>query len=500
MVVLGIFVADDFLSVAFWTGDGQPRLVPDVMDLAAYRHPLVIAGYEESVLVSVPAVAVVNETPGAFYCSVDWTFLDDDSPRAVGPGRLDMSIDVAVCAILARLRHNAMSVAGKSFDAVVIGIASPLDVTGLMRLKLAARAVGFDNVLVKNALAVCANFNAQGSRAGSLRAVVSLNQTNVGVLIAELGQYGANVIGEQRVAEISAEAFSKSVLEGVLRRTFRRDGSARHKGQIEAAKQRVLNELGSAPDSHAVRWAFMIEDAIVESVFGWADLVACARDVTDALVTCIRGMLDGSAHTLAELCEIVVLGEGFGAAVCARSLRTAIGTAWSGKIVEKASDYVGAYAAATLAGAMVLDRSARTVSADLLDSRLEYGLVVQGAGDLEVDVLFSQEDDKRLDRTTRVFRTARPEQRRVILELVVRSGPEAEWISGGVFGVGPLNRPRLNCPVEVSFVRDADGIIWIEASDVEFKDSIGVLDLHAPTSGNLASLKQRLQELGVGTA
>ena len=62
--------------------------------------------------------------------------------------------------------------------------------------------------------------------------------------------------------------------------------------------------------------------------------------------------------------------------------------------------------------------------------------------------------------------TNRPEQTRVILEIVQSKGEREPEQSLGHFAFGPLRAPRLNYPVELSLAYDSEGLVRVTAKDM----------------------------------
>ncbi len=66
---------------------------------------------------------------------------------------------------------------------------------------------------------------------------------------------------------------------------------------------------------------------------------------------------------------------------------------------------------------------------------------------------------------TSVFYTTRPDQTRLVFELVQSKTGEEEASSLGNFSFGPIVAPRKNYPVEVTIEYDLDGLVHVTARD-----------------------------------
>jgi hypothetical protein len=64
-----------------------------------------------------------------------------------------------------------------------------------------------------------------------------------------------------------------------------------------------------------------------------------------------------------------------------------------------------------------------------------------------------------------VFTTNRPDQARMMFEFVQTKGDEGSTLSLGHFAFGPIAKPRVNYPVEITAAYDEQGIVKITARD-----------------------------------
>lgn len=70
-------------------------------------------------------------------------------------------------------------------------------------------------------------------------------------------------------------------------------------------------------------------------------------------------------------------------------------------------------------------------------------------------------------RASKTYYTTRPDQRHISLELVQHRGDGAAPVPLGTLAVGPLERPRLNYPVEVAVEYREDGTVRVRATDAD---------------------------------
>jgi molecular chaperone DnaK len=68
---------------------------------------------------------------------------------------------------------------------------------------------------------------------------------------------------------------------------------------------------------------------------------------------------------------------------------------------------------------------------------------------------------------TKVFKTSRDDQSRIVIEVVQSKGNAANALSLGHFSFGPLVNPSAGYPIEVSMQYDHEGIVTVKAKDAQ---------------------------------
>jgi molecular chaperone DnaK (HSP70) len=66
---------------------------------------------------------------------------------------------------------------------------------------------------------------------------------------------------------------------------------------------------------------------------------------------------------------------------------------------------------------------------------------------------------------SKIFRTSRAEQTRVVVEVVQSRGDARAALSLGHFAFGPIAAPQKNYPIEVAMHYDHEGIVEVFAKD-----------------------------------
>jgi molecular chaperone DnaK (HSP70) len=87
-------------------------------------------------------------------------------------------------------------------------------------------------------------------------------------------------------------------------------------------------------------------------------------------------------------------------------------------------------------------------------------------GRISIDVLIKKNMPLPVS-TRKIYYTARPNQERMVLELVQYRDPNDKVVSLGQLVVGPLPSPRSNYPIEVTVENREDGTIAVLASDAQ---------------------------------
>ena len=493
---VGIDLGTTFSTIAHVTAHGVPALFPDFGDANAFRTPSVVHVGPAGHLVGQSVEDLLEEDsalPVARFAKLalgrEPTVFADHLGRGWSPE--------AICAlILLKLRRDAESFSDESIDSAVVTVPAQFGDAQRRAVKRAAALAGITvSSLLEEPVAAAIHCGlAESTReqtlfvydlgGGTFDATV-LQRTTDG--LAVLATSGVDDLGGKRFDELLVDMFADQFQ---LQHGFDPRGEPAAVQQLRRIAEQIKIKL-SAPGRGEVRRSILLLGKPLELIVTRSQFDHLIGPLLDRSIESCQRCLAEAQLGWDRIDRILLVGGSSLLPAVQRRIALASDRPAERIITHQPHQAVvcgAAAVAARKAGTKGALQSLQCVANADLGLRVWDRQLNRPA----MQVLIRR--NLRLPaQETATFYTTRPDQTRVMLEVVQSKGAGEVIESLGHFAFGPIAAPAKNYPVEVSLAYDVEGLVTVSASDPKTGRAMEVT--LEPSGVTSADLKQQRQLL-----
>lgn len=468
MIPIGIDLGTTFSAIGHVNAQGLPALFPDYHDASAFRTPSVVHIGTEGALAGDIVEERLEDEPTLRVARFAKLRMGTGETVYVDELGESWSSEAISAIILRKLLRDATAFGDDAPGSAVVTVPAQFGDAARRATKEAAAMAGLVDVrLIEEPIAAATYYGLRARNEETLF-VYDLGGGTFDATVLHAAPDGLYVLATSGSERVGGKRFDEALMEMVAEQ-FRRehgidpmsDPTAAH--QLRRFAERLKIRLGRPGRGQIAQ-----------------TLLLCGR-TCDVVLT--RSQFDKAIGPLLEetleACERALKGSGLSWSTVDRVLLTGGSTLLPAvqRCVQSASQKPAdrflvhqPHQAVAFGAALISAESAKADSGTpkLLQriATTELGLRIRDPRNGEPGVQPLIKRNMPLPaRYTGTFYTTRPDQRRLILELVQRKNEDSEPVSLGHFSFGPITRPRKNYPVEVTLSYDVEGLVQVVARD-----------------------------------
>lgn len=465
---LGIDLGTTFSLASFVNAQGVPVLVPDFHNANEFRTPSAVHVTDKQALVGAAIEELLLEEPALRVARGFKQLMGGEAPAwRDGEGR-DWPAEALSALVLKKLLRDVEAFAVESVDNCVVTVPANFDDAPRRATQLAARLAGLSRVhLVEEPVAAATfyGFSEKSSEqtlfvydfgGGTFDAtVLQISEGKMFVLATE----GRNGLGGRCIDSALVDLIARDFVQQHGRNPM--DDVSTHE-QLRHFAEEAKIALGM-PARSRLRKTLVLAGHVVELALSREQLDRIVLPIVDETVVVARRCLDAAGLTWNQIDRVLMTG--------GSSLLPAVGK----RLVQetgKLGDSLHCrqpHQAVAYGAALIAEARATRPDAQPLSSVAPYhlGLRVRdtNSGSGRIETLIKRNTPLPA-RHTATFYTNRPEQTRIVLDVVQGKGEGELVASLGHFAFGPIKRPKKNYPVEVTLAYDTEGLVKVTAKDV----------------------------------
>jgi molecular chaperone DnaK len=466
---VGIDLGTTFSLIARVDAKGTPVLFPDRHEAERFKTPSVAHIGPDGALVGNAVEELLEETPGlpvARFVKLSMGREEAVFVDHLGRGWHPEAISAL---ILKKLVRDASAFTDEPIEGAVISVPAHFHDKQRQATRHAGRLAGLNVVdIVEEPLAAATHYGANSAAAGETMLVYDLGGGTFDATVLHVAADGLYALATEGASDLGGKNFDEAIMgliAGQFRQAHRYDplqdpiASAQLRRQSEAIKIKL-----SLPGRGEVHTSLLLGGRTQEFHLARGQFEQATRPLVERSLEVCERALRAAALDWAAL-DLVMLAGGSTLLPAVEATLRRVSDKPADRVRRHLPHMAIAYGAALLAAqrgdAVRSPRRVQRITAYDLGCRV----FDPATGRPVVDTIIARNSPIPA-RATRTYYTSRADQARIILELVQARSPEAdvEPTSLGYFAF-PLDRPRKNFPLEVSFGYDELGMVTVLARD-----------------------------------
>jgi molecular chaperone DnaK len=471
---LGIDLGTTFSLAAVLNAQGVPVLVPDRQRGAELRTPSVVHVSGNDALVGLALEDLLAEDASLPIARGFKRSMGEVEPAYLdGEGRA-WDAESLSALVLRKLMNDVEAFAAEEIDDCVITVPANFNDAQRRATQLAARLAGLPRVhLIEEPIAAAAFYGFSEKCAeqtlfvydfggGTFDAtVLQISQGRLYVLATE----GSNTLGGRRIdAALAAQLAHNISARYGFDPLHSLAGAEMLRSFAEDAKISL-----SRPGRGVLRKTLLLGGKVVDVALSPEQVKHLITPIVEETFAVSRRCLEGAGLSWNQIDALLLTGGSSLLPQVAQRLRQE-----SGKPAE-ALNCRHPHQAVAYGAALVAALSSAPSEAQPLNAVAPYhlGLRVRDAatGRDRIEVMIKRNSPLPATHTA-TFYTTRPEQTRLVLDIVQSKGEGELVASLGHFAFGPIRRPRKNYPVDITLAYDTEGLVRVTARDLVTGDAL----------------------------
>lgn len=465
---LGIDLGTTFSLASFVNAQGVPALVPDFHNASEFRTASAVHVAQRQALVGTAIEELLLDDPGLPVARGFKQAMGAEQSAWQAPDGVEWPAEALAALVLKKLLRDVEAFAAESVESCVVTVPANFDDAQRRATLLAARLAGMSRVhLVEEPVAAAAFYGYSEKSAeqtlfvydfggGTFDAtVLQISEGRLHVLATE----GHNGLGGRRIdaalTDLIAQDFTRQHGRNPLDDPATRE-------QLRHFAEEAKISLG-LPARNQLRKTLVLAGKVAELALAREQLDRIVLPVVEETLTVSRRCLDAAGLGWNQIDRVLLTGGS--SLLPSVSRRLAQETGKHGEALHCRHPHQAvAYGAALIAEAHATRPDEQPLHAV---APYHLGLRVRDAatGAARIETMIKRNTPLPA-RHTATFYTSRPEQTRIVLD-VVQSKGEGELVASlGHFAFGPIKRPKKNYPVEVSLAYDVEGLAKVTARDL----------------------------------
>ncbi len=460
---VGIDLGTTFSLIAQLNQKGTPALFPDLHDANLFRTPSVVHVSRGCALVGQVAEDLLRDDPSLpvargskLKLGTQEVVLRDDEGR-------EFTATVIAALILRKLRRDAEAFASESISRCVVCVPAQFGDAARRALRDAVLAAGLPAPrLVDEPVAAAVYYGIRGAAEPKTLLVYDLGGGTFDATLLSVGPEGLKVLATDGTTRVGGMRFDELVVGWMLAdleargANVRRDPGAMQRLRRLAEQMKIdLAKPGKGQCKESAMIAGVpLEFALTRSQFEHG-IEPLLQETLAASERCLQ-----AAGTSWQGVDQVLLCGGSALLPCVREMILRRSGRPAGGLLLQQPHQAVAFGAALLAGRELDGADLEQVASFDLGLRV-HDPVTRAP---KVSVLIPR-NAALPARHAATFYTTRPDQTRMIFELVQSRGPDDPGQSLGHFAFGSIAEPRRNYPIELVVTYDLDGLVRVQARD-----------------------------------
>lgn len=460
---VGIDLGTTFSLIAQRNDKGIPTLFPDLLDANLFRTPSVVHVQGSSALVGQIAEDLLRDDPslpaarGAkLQLGTDAVVLRDAAGHEYGAAATS-------ALILKKLKRDAEAFAGDSITGCVVCVPAQFGDAQRRAVRDAALAAGLPPPrLVDEPVAAAIYHGVQGAATPRTLLVYDLGGGTFDATVLEVGPTGLRVLGTDGTDKVGGMRFDELIMEWIVEEARARGADVRKDLGAMQRVRRIAEQIKidlSKPGRGQVKETAMLAGAPVEFLLTRTRFEQGVEPLLLETIAASERCLKSAGLAWGSVDQVLLCG-GSSLLPCVKDTLLRRSGRSAGSLLLNQPHQAVAFGAALVAdqGREQLDVSHATT----FDLGLRVHDPVTRAP--KVQVLIPRNTPLPA-RHAQVFYTTRPDQTRMVFEIVQARGADDPGRSLGYFAFGPIAEPRKNYPIELVCACDADGLVRVTARD-----------------------------------
>jgi molecular chaperone DnaK len=466
---LGIDLGTTYSLIARVDPHGTPVLFPDRHEADRFKTPSVVSIGPEGALVGQAVEELLEEAPSLEVARFVKLRMGQDEPVLVDPLGRARHPEAISALILKKLLRDVEAFSDEPIGGAILAVPAHFDDLQRQATRDAARLAGLSLLdVIEEPLAAATHYGAHTLTPGQTLLVYDLGGGTFDATVLHVGTEGLYALATEGASDLGGKNFDEAIM-GLIADQFRLAhrydplgdplASRQLRRQAEALKIRL-----SLPGCGEVNAALLLGGRILEIQLSRRQLDQATQPLLDRSLDVCRRVLQAAGLDWAAIDQVMMAG--------GSTLLPAVETA-----LRRASDKPGdrirrhlphqaiAYGAALIAAQRAGASAGQTPPLRQRVSGFDLGCRVYDpvSHHLIVDTVIARNTPIPA-RQTRTYYTNRADQRRIVVEVVQVRSPSEAPTSLGHFAF-PVDQPRANYPLEVTFGYDDQGLVSVLARD-----------------------------------
>ncbi len=469
MLNVGIDLGTSFSFIGHLNHGRLPTLLPDASDRARYATPSVVHIGPDGCLVGQAAEDLLAIDPRTAVARFTKLHLGSGAASYIDPQGQAWTPEAISALILRKLKRDAERHTNEKIHSAVISIPARFgDAERRATMEAAQMADLPVKTLVEEPVAAAIYYGLSRSQEDQTLLVYDLGGGTFDATLLQASPEGLFVLATDGCRNVGGKRFDEEIAGGLFPQVAASDfasvDSPATKLQFQQFAEKVKIEL-SQSGTENVRKTLLVAGRACELILTRKQLEAMLVSLVDETLEACRRCLAAAALDWPDVDKVLLTG---GSTLMPLVRRRVLEESRQPdqNVVQEQPHRAVAYGA-ILAADQELG-SGRGGVPPLVQSvaTCDLGMRVwdQESGQPGVQILIQRNSPLPASHTS-VFYTTRPDQTRLVFELVQSKTGEEEASSLGNFSFGPIVAPRRNYPVEVTIEYDLDGLVHVTARD-----------------------------------
>ncbi len=472
MIPIGIDLGTSNSLIAHINAVGVPALFPDRYDSNAFQTPSVVHVAGGSCLVGLPAEDVLEDDPAAQVARFAKLRLATGEPAFVDEQSRAWSAEAASALVLRKLLQDAAAFAHDAIGSTVITVPAQFGDAERRATREAAMLAGIQNIkLLEEPIAAATYYGLSSIASEQTFFVYDLGGGTFDATLLHASKEGLFVLASEGCSRVGGKAFDEALMSHIAEDYQRQHGfdpcaDAVAEMQLRRLSEELKIRLGR-PGTGQVRRTLLLAGHTHELYLNRSQLDKIVGALVQETIEVSNRCLQSAGLGWSAVDKILLVGGASLMPLVGEQVRKV-----SGKpgvdIVSQQPHQAVAFGAALVAdlwsneaadqdGGLVQRIANHAVGLRVWNSR---------ANAAEVQVLIKRNAPLPASATS-TFYTTRPDQSRMVFEVVQTKGEAETEQSLGHFAFGPIETPRKNYPIELQLEYDIDGIVHVRARDAQ---------------------------------
>jgi molecular chaperone DnaK len=472
-VNVGIDLGTTYSLVARMDPSGCPALMPDHADHdVLYTPSAVILSGDGCAFVGHLAELLAEQEPDLNTIRFFKRQFGGDRPIYYDRRGAAWYPESVAALVLRKLAFDAESYTSSRLEGAVITV--PAHFNDLQRKsELAAAALADVRVLalLDEPVAAALHYGVATASRDQVLLVYDLGGGTFDATVLSMDHRGVYVLAKDGLTELGGKEFDEKIAEMVLTQ-FERAGvaptlNARTLQQLRSVAEEIKIELGLPGRLH-VRRVVLLGGHSVEVVISRREFEAAIGEAAERTVSIALRCLEGAGLKPRDVNALLLVGGSSMVPAVAERMR-ALFTDEGQRVLFHEPMKAVAFGAAIHAAQLTGDAELFQLPPELrgvTGHNVGVRAIDPRTGRPKIDTLIKKNMPLPA-RARKIYYTARPDQERIMLEVVqYRESPE-DAVSLGQLRVGPLPAPRQNYPIQVTIENRDDCTVVVQAADPE---------------------------------